>query len=60
MIYLTMFKIADTILSITIVLAMISYWLNDENKLVNKLNEIFMLLTIASAFLTVWMWVFNI
>jgi hypothetical protein len=55
-----MFKIADTILSITIVLAMISYWLNDENKLVNKLNEIFMLLTIASAFLTVWMWVFNI
>lgn len=60
MIYLTMFKIADTILSITIVLAMISYWLNDENKLVNKLNEIFMLLTITSAFLTVWMWVFNI
>ena len=60
MIYLTMFKIADTILSITIVLAMISYWLNDENKLVNKLNEIFMLLTIASAFLTVWTWVFNI
>ncbi len=60
MIYLTMFKIADTILSITIVLAMISYWLNDENKLVNKLNEIFMLLTIASAFLTAWMWVFNI
>lgn len=60
MIYLTMFKIASTILAITILLAVISYLLNDENELVNKLNEVFILLTIASAFLTAWMWVFNI
>lgn len=60
MIYLTMFKIASTILAITILLAVISYLLNDENKLVNKLSDIFMMLTIASAFLAAWMWVFNI
>lgn len=60
MIYLTMFKIASVILAITILLAISSYLLNDENELVNRLNEIFLLLTIASAFLTAWMWVFNI
>lgn len=60
MLYLTMFKIANTILTITIALAMISYWLNDENEIVNRLNEIFLILTIVTAFLTAWMWVFNI
>lgn len=60
MIYPTMFKIANTILSITIALAMISYLLNDENEIVNRLNEIFLILTIVTAFLTAWMWVFNI
>lgn len=60
MIYPTMFKITNTILSITIALAMISYLLNDENEIVNRLNEIFLILTIVTAFLTAWMWVFNI
>lgn len=60
MLYLTMFKIASTILSITIALAVISYLLNDENEIINRLNEIFLILTIVTAFLTAWMWVFNI
>ena len=60
MLYLTMFKIANIILAINILLAILSCILYDKNEIVNRLNEIFMLLTIVTSFLTAWMWVFNI
>lgn len=60
MIYLSMFKIASIILAINILIAILSSILNDENEIVYRLNEIFLILTIVTAFLTAWMWVFNI